>query len=46
MLTPAAMAVSYCDERGYESVELIVSDGLREDLAELGVPVAGGRCKP
>ncbi|HLB22010.1 MAG TPA: TIGR01458 family HAD-type hydrolase [Solirubrobacteraceae bacterium] len=33
VLTPAAMAVSYCDERGYESVELIVSDGLREDLA-------------
>jgi HAD superfamily hydrolase (TIGR01458 family) len=36
------MAVSYCDEREYESVELIVSDGLREDLAQLGVPVAGG----
>lgn len=33
VLTPAAMALSYCDERGYESVELIVSDGLREDLA-------------
>jgi phospholysine phosphohistidine inorganic pyrophosphate phosphatase len=41
VLTPAAMAVSYCDERGYESVELIVSDGLREDLAQLGVPAAG-----
>jgi HAD superfamily hydrolase (TIGR01458 family) len=41
VLTPAAMAVSYCDERGYESVELIVSDGLREDLADLGGPVAG-----
>jgi phospholysine phosphohistidine inorganic pyrophosphate phosphatase len=35
VLTPAAMALSYCDERGYESVELIVSDGLREDLARL-----------
>jgi len=33
VLTPAAMALSHCDERGYESVELIVSDGLREDLA-------------
>jgi len=41
VLTPAAMAVSYCAERGYESVELIVSDGLREDLAELGAPAAG-----
>ncbi len=35
VLTPAAMALSYCDERGHESVELIVSDGLREDLARL-----------
>jgi phospholysine phosphohistidine inorganic pyrophosphate phosphatase len=34
VLTPAAMALSYCDERGYDSVELIVSDGLREDLAQ------------
>jgi phospholysine phosphohistidine inorganic pyrophosphate phosphatase len=33
VLTPAAMALSHCDERGYQSVELIVSDGLREDLA-------------
>jgi phospholysine phosphohistidine inorganic pyrophosphate phosphatase len=41
VLTPAAMAVAYCDERGYESVELIVSDGLREDLAQLGAPAAG-----
>ena len=39
VLTPAAMAVSHCRERGYESVELIVSDGLREDLA----PFAGSR---
>lgn len=41
VLTPAAMAVAYCDERGYESVELIVSDGLREDLAQFGEPAAG-----
>ncbi|MHB8234965.1 MAG: TIGR01458 family HAD-type hydrolase [Solirubrobacteraceae bacterium] len=34
VLTPAAMALSHCDERGFESVELIVSDGLREDLAQ------------
>jgi HAD superfamily hydrolase (TIGR01458 family) len=32
VLTPAAMAVSHCEEHGYESVELMVSDGLREDL--------------
>jgi phospholysine phosphohistidine inorganic pyrophosphate phosphatase len=42
VLTPAAMAVAYCDERGYQSVELIVSDGLREDLTELGAPASGG----
>lgn len=41
VLTPAALAVAYCDERGHQSVELIVSDGLREDLVELGVPQAG-----
>jgi HAD superfamily hydrolase (TIGR01458 family) len=41
VLTPAAMAVAYCDERGYGSVELIVSDGLREDLAELDEPARG-----
>ncbi|HEY2215938.1 MAG TPA: hypothetical protein VGH21_00480, partial [Solirubrobacteraceae bacterium] len=35
VLTPAAMAVRHCRERGHESVELVVSDGLREDLAEL-----------
>jgi phospholysine phosphohistidine inorganic pyrophosphate phosphatase len=33
VLTPAAMALSHCDECGYRTVELIVSDGLREDLA-------------
>jgi HAD superfamily hydrolase (TIGR01458 family) len=41
VLTPAAMAVSHCEERGYGSVELIVSDGLREDLVELGAPASG-----
>lgn len=41
VLTPAAMAVAYCDEREYGSVELIVSDGLREDLAQLGAPRGG-----
>jgi phospholysine phosphohistidine inorganic pyrophosphate phosphatase len=38
VLTPAAMAVSHCRERGYESVALLVSERLREDLA----PLAGG----
>ncbi len=33
ILTPAAMALRYCEERGHSSVELVVSDGLREDLA-------------
>jgi HAD superfamily hydrolase (TIGR01458 family) len=35
VLTPAAMAVRHCRERGFESVALLVSEGLREDLAEL-----------
>jgi ribonucleotide monophosphatase NagD (HAD superfamily) len=35
VLTPAAMAVRHCRERGYESVALLVSGRLREDLAEL-----------
>jgi phospholysine phosphohistidine inorganic pyrophosphate phosphatase len=43
VLTPAAMAVSYCRERGHESVELIVNDGLREDLAPLGSAPASER---
>jgi HAD superfamily hydrolase (TIGR01458 family) len=41
VLTPAAMAVAYCDEREHESVELIVSDGLREDLAQFGDAASG-----
>ncbi len=43
VLTPAAMALSHCDERGYESVELIVSDGLREDLARFDGRGGGDR---
>jgi HAD superfamily hydrolase (TIGR01458 family) len=35
VLTPAALAVRHCRERGYRSVRLLVGDGLREDLAEL-----------
>ena len=33
VLTPAAMAERYCRERGYRSVTVLVSEGLREDLA-------------
>jgi phospholysine phosphohistidine inorganic pyrophosphate phosphatase len=35
VLTPAAMAVRHCREQGHESVALLVSERLREDLAEL-----------
>jgi HAD superfamily hydrolase (TIGR01458 family) len=35
VLTPAAMAVNHCREHGYESVAVLASEGLREDLAEL-----------
>ncbi len=35
VLTPAAMAVRHCREREFESVELMVSDALREDLEPL-----------
>jgi phospholysine phosphohistidine inorganic pyrophosphate phosphatase len=35
VLTPAAMAERHCRERGYEAVRVLVSDGLREDLAAL-----------
>jgi phospholysine phosphohistidine inorganic pyrophosphate phosphatase len=43
ILTPAAMAVRYCAERGHSAVELVVSDGLREDLATLVQAPAGER---
>src|SRR3954453_22952102 len=36
VLTPAALAVTYCQDRGFENVRLLVGDSLREDLAELG----------
>ncbi|HMD56307.1 MAG TPA: TIGR01458 family HAD-type hydrolase [Solirubrobacteraceae bacterium] len=35
VLTPAAMAVRHCVERGYDSVAVLVSEGLAEDLAPL-----------
>jgi phospholysine phosphohistidine inorganic pyrophosphate phosphatase len=35
VLTPAAMAERHCQERKYGSVTLLVSEGLREDLAAL-----------
>jgi HAD superfamily hydrolase (TIGR01458 family) len=35
VLTPAALAVRHCRERGYRSVRLLVGEGLREDLAGL-----------
>jgi len=35
VLTPAALAVAHCRERGHRRVDLLVSDSLREDLAEL-----------
>jgi len=41
ILTPAAMAVRHCEDEGYEVVELVVSEGLREDLAALQAPSQG-----
>jgi HAD superfamily hydrolase (TIGR01458 family) len=38
VITPAAMAVRHCEEQGHESVELVVSDSLREDLESLTRP--------
>jgi phospholysine phosphohistidine inorganic pyrophosphate phosphatase len=35
VLTPASMAERHCTECGYESVRVLVSEGLREDLAAL-----------
>lgn len=35
VLTPAALAVRHCHERGHRSVKLLVAEALREDLAEL-----------
>jgi len=35
VLTPAALAVRHCRERGHRSVKLLVGEALREDLTEL-----------
>jgi phospholysine phosphohistidine inorganic pyrophosphate phosphatase len=43
VLTPAAMAVRHCQERGYESIVTLVSDRLREDLAPLESRTPGAR---
>ena len=41
VLTPAALALAYCRERGHRAVRLLVSDSLREDLAGLEPAPAG-----
>jgi HAD superfamily hydrolase (TIGR01458 family) len=43
VLTPAAMAERHCQERGYEAVTVLVSDGLREDLQALESVAPGER---
>ncbi len=43
VLTPAAMAVSHCKEHGYESVAMLVSERLREDLTALSELESGAR---
>lgn len=43
VLTPAAMAVRHCRDRGHSAIELVVSEGLREDLAELEHASRGAR---
>src|ERR1700677_3161995 len=35
VLTPAALAVRHCQQRGHRRVKLLVAEALREDLAEL-----------
>jgi phospholysine phosphohistidine inorganic pyrophosphate phosphatase len=35
VLTPAALAVGHCQERGHRAVKLLVGEALLEDLAEL-----------
>jgi HAD superfamily hydrolase (TIGR01458 family) len=42
VLTPAALAVRHCRDRGYRSVKLLVGEALREDLAELARAANGG----
>lgn len=41
VLTPAALAVAFCERAGYRRVALMVGEALREDLAGLD-PVAAG----
>jgi HAD superfamily hydrolase (TIGR01458 family) len=41
VLTPAALAVRHCRERGHRSVRLLVGEALREDLAGLPEARAG-----
>jgi phospholysine phosphohistidine inorganic pyrophosphate phosphatase len=43
VLTPAAMAERHCREREYASVSVLVSEGLREDLASLQSATADAR---
>jgi phospholysine phosphohistidine inorganic pyrophosphate phosphatase len=43
VLTPAAMAVSHCEEHDYESVAMLVSEKLREDLTALEELRGAGR---
>jgi HAD superfamily hydrolase (TIGR01458 family) len=42
VLTPAALAVRHCRQRGYRSVKLLVEEALREDLTELAEATRGG----
>ena len=42
VLTPAALAVRHCRERGHRSVKLLVAEALREDLTGLGETSGGG----
>jgi ribonucleotide monophosphatase NagD (HAD superfamily) len=41
VLTPAALALTYCQERGLRRVELLVSEALRPDLEGLQEAAAG-----
>ncbi len=43
VLTPAAMAERHCREREYDSVSVLVSEGLREDVAELETAAPGAQ---
>ena len=41
LVTPAALAVRHCAERGHGNVALVMNDELREDFADLDAPGAG-----